>query len=926
NSRSGISQCKCNMSILHVAQQYLESVDACDIFCQYVILATKASKWCGKHFQSLVSTTNDSKEESHSSTFIQLLLASLSFASAISSTLTRCSYLFEDQFLLIVEDFISDQLTLIKVAISDIKKMHCKVSETLKTSQELLGAAIKLSSIYCRSISANANQPVNDSRNDVSAHIVGIASCTIENLYELGILAATGGGNLITILNISWKGVVSLLQLEIGKEVMASKVNISNIILTLLSLATDSLKLSAELWLLQSTDGKTLLHTVTDIEAKRSCIPIKFYLINAVRISSGYPSQAFKVCGDIISCVLKISALRFVLSCQDRLRAASEALAEFLEPTSFLFLCSLLSSGEAGLDLKLHVLDTLFPNDSKVYSASLEENVDAIQGEEIITHELFSSNSENSSCSGILMLGRVAVLLNLLQNSSDLGSEVMLAISKRLDWLLGAMAQQDVYLSALHAQIPNITRSDPPHKCSRQFMFPYILQALKTFLIVVAPRAAWIEVESFLFRNIFHPHALCYELVLDLWCFTVRHAQLDLIEQFIDTLCSLLKTLAVSNPTFNSHMSLKKLARALCMIIKQSPKSVVENVYCKLFSENDIISQSSAVITAALLEEGFPLHLLSETSKKHVVLKITSAFSEFAMNLSKKLGGSSSKYSPCVSLALPKEPIYYLSLILSQCKVEELEIDDECIRKVPKLAVALTKAYKLAKGRSQRDYYSNLLNHALGVMSYANHRFGSSEIQDVLITLDDLSTSGDSVSDEEQIEFKPALALFLASLCAVEIPEDEGNVAGKAMWKLYHLILRERHWAGVHLGLASFGYFAARTSCNELWRFVPLDAALSFDVEFGKKSNAEQFMSELKSFLEKERALISLSLSKEDQNLLRREGLLQNKIIRNYCQNFEVSRVEQEQDEQGSESQEMEIDAYNNDKEKSDCAKGMQEG
>ncbi|XP_059065966.1 uncharacterized protein LOC131061428 isoform X2 [Cryptomeria japonica] len=926
SSCSSSSQCKFNMSILNVAQQYLQFVDACDIFCQYVILSTKASKWCGKHFHSLVLTTNGSKDESHMCTFIQLLLVSLSFASATSSALAKCSYLFEDQFLLRVEDFISEQLTLIKVAISDIKQIHGKEPETVKASQELLGAAIRLSSIYCRSINSNANQPMNDYRDEVTPHIVNIASCAIENLYELGILAATGGGNLIAILNISWKGVVSLLQLEIGKEIMASKVNISNIILTLISLATESLKLSAQVWLLQSPDSKTILHTVTDPEARRSCIPIKFYLLNAVRISSSYPSHAFKVCDDIMSCVLKISALRFALGFQDHLRAASEALAEILEPTSFLFLCSLLNSGEAGLDLKLRVLDILFPNDSKMCSSSLEENVDAIHVGEIIIRGLFSSTSEDNSCSGILMLGRVAVLLNLLENSSDLGADMVLAISKRLDWLLGAMAQEDVYLSTLYAQIPTITHSDPPCKCTWQFMFYYIAQALKTFLIVAAPSAAWIEVESFLFRNIIHPHALCYELVSELWCFTMRHAQLDLIEKNIDTLCSLLRSLAVSDPTFYSHKSLRKLARSICTIIEQSPKSVVENVYSKLFSEYDIVSKPSVVIAAALLEEGFPLHLLSENSKKHTVLKITNAFLELVLKFSEKLGGMRSRYSPCASSSSIKEPIYFLSLMLSQCKLEEVEINDECVGKVPKLAVALIKSYKLAKERSQRHYYSNLLSYTLEVMSYVNRRLGSCDIKDVLTTLDGLFINGDSISDEAQIEFKPALALFLASLSSMEIPEDEGNAASKAMWKLYHLILRERHWAGVHLGLASFGYYAARTPCKELWRFVPLDAALSFDIKSGKESNVEQFMSELKYFLEKEGALNSLSVCEEEKNFLRREGMLQNKIIRNYWLNIEISCGEQKQNEQGFESQEMEIDANNSGKEESEFSMSIQQG
>ena len=113
--------------------------------------------------------------------------------------------MFEDQFLLVVEDFISEQLNLIKDSISDIKKMHSE-SKILKAGQELLGAAIRLSSIYCRSINSNSDLmqtyqkdgiSVNDGRKEVMPHIVHIASYTIENLYELGILATTGGGNLV---------------------------------------------------------------------------------------------------------------------------------------------------------------------------------------------------------------------------------------------------------------------------------------------------------------------------------------------------------------------------------------------------------------------------------------------------------------------------------------------------------------------------------------------------------------------------------------------------------------------------------------------------------------------------------------------------------------------------------------------------------
>jgi hypothetical protein len=65
------------------------------------------------------------------------------------------------------------------------------------------------------------------------------------------------------------------------------------------------------------------------------------------------------------------------------------------------------------------------------------------------------------------------------------------------------------------------------------------------------------------------------------------------------------------------------------------------------------------------------------------------------------------------------------------------------------------------------------------------------------------------------------------------------------------MLLKERHWALAHLSMTAFWYFSARTSCNELWRFVPPDAALLFDLESGVDVNDERFMSEFKVFFEK---------------------------------------------------------------------------
>ncbi|XVF29184.1 hypothetical protein REPUB_Repub15cG0098300 [Reevesia pubescens] len=107
------------------------------------------------------------------------------------------------------------------------------------------------------------------------------------------------------------------------------------------------------------------------------------------------------------------------------------------------------------------------------------------------------------------------------------------------------------------------------------------------------------------------------------------------------------------------------------------------------------------------------------------------------------------------------------------------------------------------------------------------------------------------------------------------------------------MLLKERHWAFVHLSMAAFGYFAARTNCNQLWRFVPQDAALSYDLESGNDVNEERFMSEFKAFLEKEMALPAVIASSEQQGQLLEEGLLLKKKVQKISNiNTEAARFD----------------------------------
>ncbi|KAK1566724.1 hypothetical protein Q3G72_003410 [Acer saccharum] len=141
-----------------------------------------------------------------------------------------------------------------------------------------------------------------------------------------------------------------------------------------------------------------------------------------------------------------------------------------------------------------------------------------------------------------------------------------------------------------------------------------------------------------------------------------------------------------------------------------------------------------------------------------------------------------------------------------------------------------------------------------------------------------LLLEGSAVSDVQFYQCKAELALFLTGIANIKMSESDDCAKSVAVWELYHMALRERHWALVHLALAAFGYFASRTNCTQLWKFVPQDAALSYDLVSGNEPNEGRFMSEFKVFLDKELALVTVAHSSEQLELLVKEGLMLREI------------------------------------------------
>ncbi|TYI09357.1 hypothetical protein ES332_A09G067100v1 [Gossypium tomentosum] len=857
-----VSQCLLNKTVLHVATKYLDS-DISGCLLQFLLLGSKASIWCGKHLKMTVMSTEESPEEEHCSLFYQLLLDFLSFSASSLSSMARYSVVTDKESMEVVEDFILEQLNLIKGTISEIKSIDSVGSEVLKAAQAVIDAVIRLCKEYYQVINWEfSGTELEKNENDmeceqacIMSHVMNITTVTVEKLFELGILAANDGGSLVTILNVSWKGLVNLLQLSKGK--LPLKVKVADIVVTLISLVNGSLKCAAESWLSPK-------ETISVTEARRIFVPIKFYLINAVKISSLYPCQAYTVYRDLALCVLMISTFKLSVSNEKLMKNVSGVMAELLEKTSLDLLSSLLNSSDVKQEHKYELVDWLFFDDC--WSDAVKEN-QVSKCRLTSLDEIFSVSCETLRKSSVLVLGQVATFSSFLRYPNDLEDDVKLMIASKLDWFLNLIIDEEVYTSILVSQIPLLYVSGKTVELTWEPMFSALLQALKTFMIVVSSTLAWEEFVSCLVKNFPHPHFLCSEIIMELWCFLVRHAELELVNGIIVELCALMKLVSSPESVFLPDSSLRKMAKSVCLLLSFCSTSVVECVYGSVIGDDR--SQLSSVLYSALLLESFPLNLLSKNMRSIAKEKIISDYFGFIDSFDdKSLTVSSSEFGL---------PVFAFSASLLSLQVTISDMD----MKTLKFLVTVISGYRNSVDKLKKKVCCKLLSETLGIISSLRHPYESAEMESVILELHNLFVSGPAASDTLLNQCKPGLTLFLAGLSNTLMSESDTCPKSTAVWELYHMVLRERHWAFVHLSIAAFGYFAARTSCNELWRFMPQDAALSYDLVSGIDASEDRFMSEFKAFLEKEMALPAvITTSIEQQRLLLEEGLVLKQMVR----------------------------------------------
>jgi 5'-3' exoribonuclease 2 len=462
---------------------------------------------------------------------------------------------------------------------------------------------------------------------DFTSNVTRITTCTIQTLSKIGTYAASSGGSQVALLNVSWKGVVSLLQL--GKGLIEVKLSVSDIISTLISLVIESLRVAADTWCM------SLQEVIGISEARRAFLPIKFFLINAVRICTVYPAEALTIYRGIIRCTLVISSSSILFSKDPLLKAANEALVELLEPSSFLLLDTLMKSSEVRLESKCQLVQYLLENEADNPTQMGQDGQKEMNLASLGC--IFSVDPDGDNRNRALLPAEFIVFLHLLNISPDLKEEVVIELSKRLPALLNILTLEDVYSFVLGCQIPTFYGADHPPVVVWQPVYTFVIQALKTYMIAAAASTvAWNELEAFLLESLFHPHFLCLEILTELWCFFVRHADNETSSYLINQLFLLLKTIASPEKVLAPLSALRKVAHASCVILSYASCATIDQIYTCLL--NDQNSSESSVLHLALLMEGFPFDSLSAGVKAHAVNKLFTSFAGYLQSYLKNPG------------------------------------------------------------------------------------------------------------------------------------------------------------------------------------------------------------------------------------------------------------------------------------------------
>ena len=336
-----------------------------------------------------------------------------------------------------------------------------------------------------------------------------------------------------------------------------------------------------------------------------------FFLINAVRIATSYPNQAAGVFKEIGICSCKIAAFGHELSKHSLLRFAAEIFTETVEPSLCILLYTLLNSSELAFSYKCQILDCLTGLDSESVFAVSNEN--GRETKKAITNII--SDKEVS-----LQISRLTIFLGLLRSCREYGKDILLELVKRLDSLFQIISGSKVYPEVFQS---HVLVKQSSMKATWECLYITILKTLQIFFITIADSSAWEEAEAFLFCNILHPHALCRELILDVWCFIARHCETSMAEVHIHYLLQILSEFMSLRSVSRFDWPIQMLGRLICQLVKAIPNLLSTTAIHELaLGEELFSSELKSTLGAILMKEHFPISSLPEELTENLISSI----------------------------------------------------------------------------------------------------------------------------------------------------------------------------------------------------------------------------------------------------------------------------------------------------------------
>ncbi|GBG93250.1 hypothetical protein CBR_g61877 [Chara braunii] len=769
---------------------------------------------------------------------------------------------------------------------------------------------------------------------------VRVVATTCYALFEMATASSRQKSLNFAIANLTWKGLVSLLQDREGRAVIAQVVDIPEIINTLISLMVEAFQTALRAWIAENQQAKADSGnpddqqqqrkqacggpTEKDLErSKKRCIPIKFFLLNLMRICCTYPSEAMSGTSgkEIISYVVQVSAVILVQPAAGHCllpSAAVLALTELVGPILFGLLRAMLTCNGVAADAKVTLIRYLCDSEDDEPSLALASLHSLSSLPSSFDDAILSSKGENRQRppNEVILSGRLATMVVVMQCAAEFEMGVLMELVRKLDWVLECVQRTMVFnLTMSKSSLPqegeqgrgpkSSTGPVPVKSASEVPLYSRLVNAVAVLAAVIgssedADSASTMEsggssfgelpaqLECFLFANAMHPNPLCADLVLRVWCFILQHSSDDGSRAQIQLLISLLREcilgLDFHTVGFNAMDSVHTIARLIVALLQSVSESVTNSILDDLLLVVDpsLLAKPEFIASlAVLLSWGLNVNEFRNSSGESFASIVLKKYGTLSLQIARSI--ASAMTAGIMDIATLHSTLCCMSFLLIGNRTEDLAAEREIACEI---AIEVLKAAARDDLRP-RTVLSLLLPPALQVLKLS----WSSLTQDrALSVLHCLLAAAHRLGPVKhgpkaaEMAFHAVLAEFLAVLstgCDTFDTEMWGVVH-----RLFHVALRETHSALVFSGLVSFEKFGSNLSMDDLWKFVPPDAAagrmliadVGMDVSHTKPSGPKDFpptqvafMKALGQVIEDRESGIIVRNDEEDFDLMRRE-------------------------------------------------------